>query len=68
MKKYIYNLIILLLGLIVLLVAVSTFYISIVLIDTGTTSSIILGVLLIMVSTLIGGIGGLTISKFKLPD
>lgn len=68
MKKYIYNFIILLIGLIVLLVAVSTFYTSIVLIDTGTKCSIVLGILLTIVSTLVGGIGGILISKFKLLD
>lgn len=68
MKKYIYNIIILLIGIFVLLVAVSALYTSIVLIDTGTTCSILLGILLIIVSTLVGGIGGMLISKFKLLD
>lgn len=68
MKKYIYRAIIILLGLIVLIVAVFIFYTSLVLIEINTTSSILLGVLLIFASTLIGGIGGLIISKFKLLD
>lgn len=68
MKKYIYNLIILIIGFFILSIAVADLYVGIMLIATGTTSSILFGILLIIVSILIGGIGGILIDESKMLD
>lgn len=49
-------------------IAIASLYISILLIATGITSSILPSILLIIVSILIGGIGGKLVDKSKMLD
>ena len=68
MKKYFFRLILILFGFIIICIGILLSYISLILIDTPEKSDTILGIILIVIATFMGGVGGILISKFKMLD